>query len=174
MRYGRRWMLAGLGVVLSACAAPGPTASVLDASSQEAVQIRSVSVSGAGMGATTSGEQVPTASVVAILEEEAQRLVGRGDGQTPTRVVIELESVNLITAAQSMLLGGESVMKGTVSLVDARDGRVILPPRAVESGGGGWIMGGLLGAASRDDPATELKQLSQEFVTRASVLIFGV
>ena len=174
MSLRRRSALLGICLMLSACASSGPTGSVLSPESQGSVVIQSVSVDSGAMGETTDGQQVPTSSVVRLLEEEAQRLVGRGEGSTPTRLMIELESVNLISAAQSAMIGGESIMKGTVSLVDARNGRVIIPPQSIDSGGGGWVMGGLIGAATRDDPATELRQLSREFIDRAGVLVFGV
>ncbi|PXW66425.1 hypothetical protein C7964_10967 [Loktanella sp. PT4BL] len=174
MNIGKRSFLLGLGLLLAGCAGAGPTESMLDEASRNSVVIQSVSVDGSALGATTEGQQVPSSTAVRILEEEAARLVGQGAGATPTVVVIKLESVNLISAAQSILIGGESVMKGTVSLVNARNGQVIIPPQEIDAGGGGWVLGGIVGAATRDDPATELRQMSAEFVDRTQVLILGM
>lgn len=174
MLLERRWFLLGLGILVSACAGQGPTASVLDAASRNAVTIQSVAVDSRAMGATTDGQNVPTSTAVRILEEEAQSLVGRGEGRTPLHLILTLESVNLISAAQSILIGGESVMRGTVTVVDARSGEVIVAPQRIDAGGGGWVLGGIVGAATRDDPVTELRQMSQEFVERAGVLVFGI
>ena len=174
MNLKKRSFLLGLGMLLAACAGAGPTESVLDETSRSAVVIQSVTVDGSALGATTDGQQVPASTAVRILEAEATRLVGQGSGATPTVVAIKLESVNLISAAQSILIGGESVMKGTVSLLNASTGQVIIPPQEIDAGGGGWVLGGILGAATRDDPATELRQMSAEFVDRAQVLILGM
>jgi len=161
-------------LLLTACAGAGPESSVLDPASRNAINIQAVTVDVSAIGATTEGREVPATAVNRILEDEAAKLVGRGTGSTPTRVAIRLESVNLISAAQSIMIGGESIMKGTVSLVDARTGRVIITPREIDAGGGGWVLGGFVGAATRDDPATELRQMSEEFVDRTGVLIFGL
>ena len=173
MGMGRRSVLLGLGLLLTACASAGPTESVLDPATQKAIVIDSVTVDSSAMGATTAGQQVPTSTVVASLQNEAQRLVGRGEGTTPARVLITLESVNLIALVESALPGAESTMKGTVSLVDARSGRVILPPQAIESGGGGATRVGVFGVATRRDTAAELQVLSEGFVDTTGVLIFG-
>lgn len=161
-------------MLLTACAGAGPTESVLDETSRGSVVIQSVSVDGSALGATTDGQQVPSSTAVRALEAEAARLVGRGNGTTPTVVVMKLVSVNLISAAQSIVIGGESVMKGTVSLLNASTGEVIIPPQEIDAGGGGWVLGGIVGAATRDDPVTELRQMSAEFVDRAQVLILGM
>jgi hypothetical protein len=174
MKWGKRTFLLGFGMLLAACAGPGPSESVLDVTSRNAVVIQSVTVDSSALGATTDGQQVPISTVVRILEEEATRLVGQGSGATPTVVAINLESVNLISVAQSIFIGGESVMKGTVSLLNARTGEVIVPPQEIDSGGGGWVLGGIVGAATRDDPATELRQMAEEFVDRTQVLILGM
>jgi len=101
------------------------------------------------------------------------QLKGQGRGNRKVRAILSVNSVNIITAGQSIVVGGESVMTGTVALVDARTGQTILSPTRLSSGGGGWVAGGLIAVAIRDDAATELRQMSNEFVARARILTVG-
>ncbi len=159
---------------LAACAGPAPTTSALDAASRDNIVIADVAVDVAKMGAQTQGRPVPSSSVKSLLEREAaSQLRGQGKGNRKVRAVLAIDNVNIITAGQSILVGGESTMSGTVSLVDPRSGQTLLAPTKVTSGGGGWVAGGLIAAATRDDAATELRQMSNEFVARARILTVG-
>ena len=61
----------------------------------------------------------------------------------------------------------------TVALLDARSGKEIVAPIDITSGGGGYKPGGLIGVMSMEDPETELKQLAQQFMTRARLALTG-
>lgn len=48
-----------------------------------------------------------------------------------------------------------------------------MEPVKVSSGGGGWVLGGLVGVLTMDETAVEVEQLSNEFAKRAATLIAG-
>ncbi|QBF30102.1 hypothetical protein [Thalassococcus sp. S3] len=170
----RAFLFGAAALVLAGCAGVSPTASVIDAPIRDTLRVTDASVDVSAMGPTTAGRQIATPSVKAALERDLNAtLVGQGQGTRNVRAVVAMQSVNIITAGQSILIGGESVMKGTLSLVDARTGAVILEPTEITSGGGGWAAGGLVAVATREDSATELNQMSLEFARRARVLVFG-
>lgn len=160
--------------MLAACAGPGPGKSALSPQARSNIAIRSVTVDVSAIGQSTDGRQVGAATVKRVLEDKAASLVGLGIGSIPTRVEIKLESVNVITAGQIIMIGGESVMAGKVTLVDARDGSIIIPATRIDAGGGGWVLGGLIAAATKDDADKELQDMSTEFVSRTKKLILGV
>ena len=161
--------------VLSACAGPAPQRAKLEKDLAQRVRITSVSVDTSALGkATGSGRSVPARDVKAALERASKsRLVGLGGGSNPATVILRLTSVDLITAAQSYVIGGESVMRGTVAVVETSNGRILMEPVKVSSGGGGWVLGGLVGVLTMDETAVEVEQLSNEFAKRAATLIAG-
>ncbi|MEM9263800.1 MAG: hypothetical protein AAGA22_09490 [Pseudomonadota bacterium] len=159
---------------LAACAGSAPSDSALDAASRANISISDVVVDVSKVGAKTKGRAVPASSVKGFLElESAAKLVGHGRGKTPVKAVLNIESVSIITAGQSLIVGGESVMSGTVSLIDVKSGETVLAPQKLSAGGGGWTGGGLVAVATRDDAATEARQMSGEFVSRARILTLG-
>ncbi|MEO0893986.1 MAG: hypothetical protein AAFY35_15400 [Pseudomonadota bacterium] len=175
MSFSRRTVVFGsLALGLAACAGADPTASVLDDVSRNAIKVTGANVIVTRMGDTTTGRVVASDRVQELLESYArQNLVGQGTGTRNVNALIDIESVNVINGAQSILIGGESVMAGSLSLVDARSGQVVMPPRNLKSGGGGWVLGGPLAVAVRDEADTEVAQMSQRFVERSKILIFG-
>ena len=174
-KFNRRGLILGFAALaLAACAGPAPTESVVSEATRAQISISAVNVDVSAIGPTTKGRQVPAAAVEAELTNSANALLrGRGAGNVPALATLTLTEVNIITIGQSMLVGGESVMKGTLTLSNARTGDIIIPPTEITSGGGGWVAGGVIAAATRDDPATELRQMSQEFAARAKILVFG-
>jgi len=160
--------------LLSGCSANGPTASALDPKMRGGVKIEGVQVNYMEMGASTDGRKVGVSKVEKIFDQESERLVGLGDGMGMVTLYIAITSIRIIDGPQSVLLGGESIMKGNVTVSDKDTGHIILPATEIEAGGGGWVLGGFVGAMTMDDPATELRQMSEEFVDRIQVLILGV
>ncbi len=159
--------------LLTACAGAGPKGSALDDATRNSLRIEAVAVDISALGGVTQGQSASANSVKQIFKREAKKIVGTGPGPVPALINVRLGSVNLISTAQSLLIGGESVMKGTVTVLDRRNGNVIIPATVIDAGGGGWVLGGVVAAATRDDPATELRQMSQEYVDRIRVLVFG-
>lgn len=173
--FVRRSFIAIFAVaLLGACAGPAPKQSAIDSVTRANLRITDVTVDVSGMGTKTQGRAVSSATVQRTVGESGRIMfVGHGKGSRNARAVLAVDNVNIITAGQSIMIGGESTMSGTVSLVDARTGERILPPTKVTSGGGGWAAGGLIAVATRDDANTEVRQLSQEFVARSRILVFG-
>lgn len=163
-----------LAVAVSACSGAAPTGSALDPASRANIVISDVRVDTSKMGANTAGRQVPTTTVQSMVQREADvQLRGQGPGPRQARAILAQESVNIITAGQSILVGGESVMRGTVALQDVNTGETILALKESSSGGGGWTGGGLVAVATRDDAGTELRQMSNEFAARSRILLLG-
>ena len=160
--------------LLSACAGAPPTESVLDTATRSSLRIVEVDVDVSAMGPQTKGRIVPASNVKASVSEASNGLLrGKGKGPRAARAEIAISDVSIITAGQSIVIGGESLMQGTLRVVDARTGQQIVPPTEIVSGGGGWVAGGLIAAATRDDAYTEVRQMSLEFASRAQVLLFG-
>ncbi len=159
---------------LSACAGPPPKTAALDAASRDKLQITQVTVDVSKIGAKTQGRPVAAADVKSHVTQSANAMLrNHGSGPRQARAELTVDSANVITAGQSMLIGGESIMSGTVALVDVKTGAQIMPATEITSGGGGWAGGGLIAVATRDDATTEVRQMSQEFVSRARILVFG-
>lgn len=175
MTMKRRTFLFGATALgLSACAGAPPKESALDAAMRSDVRITDVVIDVAKMGDKTTGRPVPASDVNAVMQQVADgQLKGLGTGRRAVRVKIDVTSVNVINATQSILVGGESVMRGTLTLVDTQSGEVVLPATVVTSGGGGWVSGGLIAVATREQASTELVQMSHEFVARSRTLVFG-
>lgn len=159
---------------LAACAGPAPTGSSLEETTRESVRVTGVTVDVSDMGAMTAGRPMSAADVKTAVESATTAaIVGQGSGSRDTRANVRITSVTIIDVGQAALIGGESVMKGTVSLVDARSGNVILAPVEISAGGGGWVLGGLIAAATLKEPAEELRIVSAEFASRARTVILG-
>ncbi|MEL6119044.1 MAG: hypothetical protein AAFR49_05120 [Pseudomonadota bacterium] len=175
MNVIRRSILVGVAALgLAGCAGPAPTGSVLEETSRANLKIVGTDVSVDKIGLSTKGRPVPADRVDQLVTAFAQQgLVGQGAGAREVNAVIDLESVNVITAGQSILIGGESVMAGKLSLVDARTGDELMPPTDVRAGGGGWVLGGFVAVAARDEAETEVSQMAQRFVERSKTLVFG-
>ncbi len=165
-------VLAVCAFVLSACAGSAPTKAVLPAETIAQISIVDTSVDVSAIGAQTEGRAVPAARVEAALKAEAGQLRFAG-GPSNTRAVVKIASVNVLSAGQAVLLGGESVMSGTVALVDARTGATIVAPQKISAGGGGYVLGGVIGAASLEDRDVEVAQMAKEFMRRARIALVG-
>lgn len=161
-------------VLLAACAGPAPEGSSLEPDVRKDIRIARVTVDTSTIGTETEGRAVSTDTVQKILLSTAEGiLVGAGGGARSVDVEIGLSSVKIISAGQAMVLGGESIMKGKFRLRDTETREILVPPTEIEAGGGGWVLGGLVAAATLDDPRTELRDLSQEFSDRVMIAVFG-
>ena len=171
----RSFLLIPLLGLSTACAGPAPQRAALETELLQRIRISAVSVDTSALGETTgSGRTVFTKEVKASVEKAAKsRLVGLGGGSQRATAVITLTSVNIISAGQAYVIGGESVMRGTVSVIDPSNGETLMKPVKLSSGGGGWVLGGLVAVVTMEDVNTELGQLSLEFSERAATLIAG-
>ncbi|MCV2872097.1 hypothetical protein OEZ71_07290 [Defluviimonas sp. WL0050] len=159
---------------LSACAGPAPKAAAISAEAQRSINVTQVTVDVAPIGAASQGRVLSARQIEAAVQKAANDvLVGVGRGNRRSRLHIEIESVNILSAGQAFMIGGESVMEGRVTIRDIQSGAVLMPPTKVSSGGGGWVPGGLIAVATLDEPEVELRQLSQEFAARIWTLVEG-
>ncbi|QHQ33794.1 hypothetical protein [Algicella marina] len=165
-------VLVACAFVLGACAGAAPTKAVLPAETIAQISIVDTTVDVSTIGPQTAGRTVSAADVKAALEREAGVLRFEG-GAAATRAQVEITSVNVLTAGQALLVGGESVMRGTVTLVDVATGRTLVTPQEISSGGGGYVLGGIIGAASLEDPKIEVAQMAKEFMRRARLALVG-
>ncbi|MEO0914544.1 MAG: hypothetical protein AAFY59_16435, partial [Pseudomonadota bacterium] len=147
-------ILAVCAFVLSACAGAAPTTAVLPAETIAQISIVDTTVDVSAMGPQSSGRAVSAADVKAAVEREAGILRYAG-GPANARAFVAITSVNVLSAEQTLLVGGESVMEGTVTLVDAQ-GNQLLTPQKITAGGGGYVLGGVIGAASLEDKNVEV------------------
>lgn len=160
--------------LLSACAASAPTTGALAPSEVSAISVANdaAEIDISALGATTSGREAPSSLVADALEKNktALELLSPGKAAKP---IIRITDVSLITTGQTILIGGESIMKGTVSLLNAETGAVIVEPVAIEAGAGGYVLGGLVGVATRDSDQAEIDKMAAEFMQRARIALYG-
>ena len=174
MLASRRLIIVAAAAFLSACAASAPTTGAL--APQEVLSLSvapdAPEIDISALGAVTGGRGAPTSLVATALETNRDALEVRSDGR-PAIPVVVVTDVNLITTAQTILIGGESIMKGAVSLVDAETREVIVPPVAIEAGAGGYVLGGAIGAMTRDEDSVEIEKMATEFMQRARIALYG-
>lgn len=162
-------------LVIVACAGPAPKEAILDPETSKDIQIAAVVVDTSLLGPLTKGRPVPVSKVQTILEITARQvLVEHQDDIRDADIHIELTSVDIISGGRAIVIGGESIMKGSFILLDSKTGKTLIPPTRIEAGGGGWVLGGLAAAATLDDPDVEIRELSLEFARRIRTALFGV
>ncbi|MCV2867882.1 hypothetical protein OEW28_04515 [Defluviimonas sp. WL0002] len=163
-----------LPIIVLGCAGPAPQGAAIDEAVQRSIKITQVSVDVSMIGPASKGRPLSTAQIETAVRKAANDvLIGAGQGDRSARVHIELEAVNIISAGQAFMLGGESVLQARVMIRDLRSGTVLLPPTQVSAGGGGWVPGGLIAVATLEEPEVELRELSQELASRIWTLIEG-
>ncbi|MEM8793915.1 MAG: hypothetical protein AAGE80_20060 [Pseudomonadota bacterium] len=160
-----------LVAALAACAS-GPPPAALSPEQAAEISIVETSVDLSSVGPTTSGREVGI-DVVERAFDERQDFLLSGDGGRDARAELVVQNVNIITAGQSLFLGGESIMIGTVSLVDVADGAQIVAPVRIESGGGGYVLGGVIGALTLEDGDKEVQILTDRFLANAQAALVG-
>ncbi len=161
-----------VGAVLSGCAGTAPETAALTTEQAQNFTVQRTEIDVSAIPEGSDGRKVSNSAIKAALEADAKYVTWRA-GKTQAIVSIKVTSVNILSAGQSFLVGGESMMRGTVALLDARSGKEIVAPIDITSGGGGYKPGGLIGVMSMEDPETELKQLAQQFMTRARLALTG-
>ena len=167
-------LLISAAAVLSACAGSAPTTGALAPTEVSTLSVAAdaAEIDISALGAVTGGREAPTSVVAAALERNkaALELVSPGRNAIP---VVTMTSVDLITSAQTIFIGGESIMKGTVSLIDAETREVIVEPVEIEAGAGGYVLGGFLGVATREGDDEEIEKMAAEFMQRARIGLYG-
>ncbi|MDP0929265.1 hypothetical protein Q0601_18940 [Paracoccus onubensis] len=164
--------VSAVAATLAACAGPAPKKPVLSAQQAQQISVREAQIDVSAIGAATSGRKVPASTVRDELRKASGVLLW-SDGPRDAVAVVKIDSVNIIGVGQTVLIGGESTMRGSVSLVDAKTQDVIVPPQEISSGGGGYTPGGLIGAATLEDKNVETTQLATEFMRRARLAIYN-
>lgn len=174
MTFFRALIALSFAALLSACAGSAPTTGVLAADQLETISVSAdaTKIDISALGLVTGGREARSQYVAEALERRKSGLELLRPGR-PATPIITITSVNLITTAQTMLIGGESIMRGTVALEDAETGAVIVPPVEIEAGGGGYVLGGIIGAVTRDGDQEEISKMSAEFIKRARVALYG-
>ncbi|KGJ05887.1 hypothetical protein SAMN04487972_13819 [Paracoccus halophilus] len=161
-----------VGAALAGCAGSAPDKAALTAEQTQLYTAQRADIDVSAVAEGSRGRKVSAEEIKAALESRSNLVKWRG-GRTEAVVSIKVTSVNILSAGQSMMLGGESVMLGTVALLDARSGEPIVAPIEISSGGGGYYAGGIIGVMSLEDKNTELEQLAQQFMTRARLALTG-
>ena len=174
MKFARIAAACLAAALLSACAASAPTTGALVASQIADLSVASdaAEIDISALGPVTGGREAPSRLVAEALDRNRGSLELLSDGR-PATPIVTITGVNLITTAQTLLIGGESVMSGTVALVDQETGAVIVQPVEIESGAGGYVLGGVIGAATRDGDDEEIENMAREFMRRARIALYG-
>ncbi|SOH94633.1 hypothetical protein SAMN06273572_10553 [Monaibacterium marinum] len=174
----RRVFICGLAVLpLMGCGQPGLTEYVTPA--LDAPTIRAVTFSGATVDTRALREQFDTpdfnsATVrTEVLDAAERELIWDIGGTRATRVELIVTDVRFDGNEAGLFGQGVAVMRGTVSLVDATTGAVIVAPTEIFSPGIGWVADGNQPDITQADRGTELTELAEQFVARARRVLLG-
>ena len=124
------------------------------------------------LGSETGGRKVPVSQLKAALEREV-RLRIKNRGNRTVRLDIDVTSANIVTAGQSILVGGSSHVTATVSVVDYNTGEVLMAPTQVRGTGGGYAPGGIIGALALPDRNTDVQNIAKGFAENLNIVLFG-
>ncbi len=172
LRFRNALAVVAIGAALAGCAGSAPKQAALTSEQVQNFSVQQADIDVSGVAAGSKGRKVSAASIKAALERRSD-LVKWRVGKTPAIVDIKVTDVDILSAGRAFMIGGESVMRGTVALRDARSGAAIVAPIEISSGGGGYTPGGIISVVSLEDENTELDQLAQQFMTRARLALTG-
>lgn len=174
----RSVFICGLAALpLFGCGEPGVTEYVAPA--LNASTIRAVTFVGATVDARVLREQFDTPdlnsiTVRTVVESAAQReLVWDIGGNIPSRVELVITDLSFNGNEAGLIGQRVAVMRGTVSLVDASTGAVIVAPTEIFSTGVGWVADGDQPDITQADRGTEMTELAEQFVARARRVLLG-
>ncbi|WP_316015953.1 hypothetical protein [Roseobacter sp. HKCCA0434] len=119
------------------------------------------------------GRDVTAEELSAALERAADEYMVWTGGDRPAIVSIDIEAVNIISAGQTMLVGGVSALQGTVSMTDAETGVQIGDAVTIITRGDGYAPGGLLGVVTMRETPLEVDALAEQFVRQARRVLLG-
>lgn len=162
--------------MLAACTQPrGAISTTSPFSPQERLALRFVGaeVDVSGVKSSAAGRDVPQDMLARILDEEAARSLHWTVGSRAGVVVVEMERVDLLSAGQAIMVGGASFMKGRTRMLDAATGQPLTDWLPIEVRGGGYELGGLLGAAMIQERELELRGLSRNFMEQVRRTYLG-
>ncbi|MEM7238849.1 MAG: hypothetical protein AAF501_13650 [Pseudomonadota bacterium] len=157
--------------VLGACADLAPKGPALSPELARSITVEEVEVEVLVVD-VTSGREIPAAEVQRVLEASTDSLL-LSFGARKSVMELRVTEVNILSVGQALFLGGQSVMSRDVALIDRETGNFIVQPITIDSRGGGWAPGGLIGVATMDDRDVELQQLANRFVAQARSAVFG-
>ena len=87
---------------------------------------------------------------------------------------VTVDQVNLVSPGQSLLLGGTSTIKGTVSISNVATGSDILPVTNVSGlADGSYAPGGIIGALSTKSPENDYENTVASFASDVKSRLFG-
>ena len=162
---------------LLGCSQPGVTeyvAPALDAQTVRAVTFTGAVVDASGLDRAFNVSDTRSVPVRASVETAAlAELVWDIGGARPAQVLLTVNSLEFERDVAGLFGQDVAVMRGTVSLVDAATGAVIVAPTDIFSTGIGWVADGDLPDVTQADRGTELTELAEQFVARARRVLLG-
>ena len=169
----------GNGVVKfdgSASAEPANAEKVVGVAQEIPMRVTDVAVDVSGLEGVKGRQfSIPNSQVqtdlrntlLATLRTDATR------GQT-VKVNLLLDRFSLVSPGQSYAIGGVSTIAGTMWVVDAKAGTVVMKPTRVwGTAKGGWALGGLIGAALTKSPDEDYRATLAGFSADVKKRLFG-
>jgi hypothetical protein len=156
--------------------APGDTGQQLaDGRRGSSLKVVEVSVDTSAIeGVQGRAISVPPAQIGADIRSTLLASLGNNAGDRPVKVNLLVERVVLVSPGQSMLVGGVSTITGTMWIVDARNGAVLMKPATVRgTAKGGWVGGGLIGVALTKEPQEDYRATVAGFAADVRKRLFG-
>lgn len=98
----------------------------------------------------------------------------RAVASRPVVLEVSLRRLYLVSPGQSILVGGLSQAEGVVRVLDARSGKVVVPPTEIAKTAAGYAPGGLLGAATRGSAEQDYMKTLATFANMIEHRLFGV
>ena len=164
-------------LALQGCTQPGVTsfvAPVLDARTIQSIAFQGADVDVRALERVFNTPDERSVPVQQSLEEAAKTyMVWNIGGDRLTRVKLVVTSLKYERGVAGLYGEDVAVMRGTVSLVDATTGAVIVAPTDIFSTAIGWVADGLQPDVTLADRGTELTELAEQFVARASRALLG-
>lgn len=136
------------------------------------IYLAETSIDTSKLGAQTSGRKVPTSQLKAAMEREI-RLRIKNRGNRTVKLKIDVTSANIVTAGQSILVGGSSSVHAMVSVIDYNTGEVLMQPTKVFGTGGGYAPGGIIGALALPDRNKDVQNIARGFAENLNIVLFG-
>jgi hypothetical protein len=166
----RNFLAAGALTLLAACSAP----TLVDESVSANWWVRDVFVDTSELSGVSGRSLAVASDQVGSDVDRALRQQLRGLSRAqPVNVEVKIESVRLVSPGQSLLVGGLSTISGTVRVIDARSGEVLLPTSKISGSAQGYAPGGIIGALSRPSPEKDYQNTVAGFAVNTRKLLFG-
>ena len=165
-------MIVAFVTLLGACA-PQP---FIDRPLAQTIKVEEVSVEAAGIDTEIGRDIVKTE---AQLEEDIRKAVenqviySTRERERPANLEIRVADVVLVSPGRSFLIGGNSYIQANITVKDRETGAVIFGPKLFAQMGRGYAPGGIIGAATRPDPAQDYLSTVAAFAAGLQLALSG-